>query len=94
MSAPLLEVRGLTAAYGRAQVLYGVSLVLGGGEVVALMGRNGAGKSTTLKAILGLVDRRAERLAFEGGTSPACPATASPASASATCPRSGASSPT
>ena len=67
MSAePLLEVRHLAASYGQAQVLFGVSLQLRAGEVVALVGRNGAGKSTTLKAIMGLVSARAERLAFKG----------------------------
>ncbi|MBB6309272.1 ABC transporter ATP-binding protein [Xanthobacter tagetidis] len=50
-----LEAQDLAAAYGRAQVLFGVSLALAPGEVLALVGRNGAGKSTTLKAIMGLV---------------------------------------
>jgi branched-chain amino acid transport system ATP-binding protein len=65
-SDPLLEVEGLSAAYGRAQVLFDVSLQVRSGEIVALLGRNGAGKSTTLKAIMGLVPRRARRLAFKG----------------------------
>jgi branched-chain amino acid transport system ATP-binding protein len=56
----LLEVRGLTAGYGRARVLFDVGLELGAGEVVMLAGRNGAGKSTTLKAIMGLVERAGE----------------------------------
>ena len=56
----LLEVRGLTAGYGRARVLFGVSLDVGAGEVVMLAGRNGAGKSTTLKAIMGLIERAGE----------------------------------
>jgi branched-chain amino acid transport system ATP-binding protein len=64
--APLLDARGLSAFYGRAQVLFGVSLALRAGEVVALLGRNGAGKSTTLKAVMGLVAREAERLVFAG----------------------------
>jgi branched-chain amino acid transport system ATP-binding protein len=64
--APLLDARGLSAFYGRAQVLFGVSLGLRAGEVVALLGRNGAGKSTTLKAVMGLVAREAERLVFAG----------------------------
>jgi branched-chain amino acid transport system ATP-binding protein len=64
--APLLDVRGLSAFYARAQVLFGVALELRRGEVVALLGRNGAGKSTTLKAIMGLVAREAEGLAFAG----------------------------
>ena len=53
----LLEVKGLHAGYGRANVLFDVSLQLAAGEVVMLAGRNGAGKSTTLKAIMGLVER-------------------------------------
>lgn len=60
----LLDVQELDAWYGAAQILRGVSLQVGRGEVVALMGRNGAGKSTTLKAVMGLVQRRAQRLAF------------------------------
>ena len=57
-TAPLLQVRGLNAWYGAAQILFDVSLQVGRGEVVALMGRNGAGKSTTLKALMGMVTRR------------------------------------
>ena len=56
----LLEVRNLTAGYGRARVLYDAELELGAGEVVMLTGRNGAGKSTTLKAIMGLIGRAGE----------------------------------
>jgi len=66
VSAPLLEVRDLHAWYGRAHILMGVDLTVGRGEVVALMGRNGAGKSTTLKGIMGLVDRRQGHVAFAG----------------------------
>lgn len=51
----MLEVRGLNAAYGRAHILFDVDLRVAGGEVVVLLGRNGAGKSTTLKALIGLV---------------------------------------
>ena len=51
---PLLELRGLDVFYGRAQILFAVDLSLARGEVVALLGRNGAGKSTTLKSIIGL----------------------------------------
>ena len=57
-TAPLLQVQGLNAWYGAAQILFDVSLQVGRGEVVALMGRNGAGKSTTLKALMGMVTRR------------------------------------
>jgi branched-chain amino acid transport system ATP-binding protein len=55
-----LEVRGLNAGYGRAQVLFDVGLQVERGEVVALLGRNGAGKSTTLKAIMGLLPATGE----------------------------------
>ena len=57
-SVSLLQVQGLNAWYGAAQILFDVSLQVGRGEVVALMGRNGAGKSTTLKALMGMVTRR------------------------------------
>jgi len=61
-----LEVRGLRAGYGRAQVLFDVDLEVEAGEVVALLGRNGAGKSTTLKAIMGLVRPTAGDVKFDG----------------------------
>ena len=54
----LLEAKSLCAWYGQAQILYDVDLEVRRGEVVALMGRNGAGKSTTLKAIIGMTPRR------------------------------------
>ncbi len=53
---PRLEVRGLRAWYGKSQVLHGVDFNVGAGEVVALLGRNGSGRSTTAKALFGLVD--------------------------------------
>jgi branched-chain amino acid transport system ATP-binding protein len=62
----ILNVDGLDAAYGRAQVLFGVSLSLDRGETVALMGRNGAGKSSTLKAVMGLLPARAGSIQFAG----------------------------
>jgi branched-chain amino acid transport system ATP-binding protein len=62
----ILTVEGLSAWYGAAQILYDLDLEVGRGEVVALMGRNGAGKSTTLKAIMGLVGRRRGRVCFDG----------------------------
>ncbi|KAA0678830.1 ABC transporter ATP-binding protein [Roseomonas genomospecies 6] len=63
---PLLTVRGLQAWYGRAHILTGVDLTVDRGEVVALMGRNGTGKTTAMKAIMGLLDRRAGSVAFDG----------------------------
>jgi len=61
MSQPLLSVQGLNAWYGAAQILFGVGLDVQRGEVVALMGRNGAGKSTTLKALMGLLGQNGLR---------------------------------
>jgi branched-chain amino acid transport system ATP-binding protein len=66
MSEAILEVEKLDAFYGQAQILFEVSLKLRRGEIVALMGRNGAGKSTTLKAIMGLVPLRAAKVQFAG----------------------------
>jgi branched-chain amino acid transport system ATP-binding protein len=66
MAEIVLEVERLRAGYGPAEILFGVSLRLARGEVAALMGRNGAGKSTTLKAIMGLVPPRAGRVRFAG----------------------------
>jgi branched-chain amino acid transport system ATP-binding protein len=70
----MLEVRRLSAGYGRARVLFDVDLEVRAGEVVALLGRNGAGKSTTLKAIMGLVVPSAGEVIFEkrklGGLEP------------------------
>lgn len=62
----MLEVKALNAAYGRAQVLYNVDLRLDAGEVAVLLGRNGAGKSTTLKAIMALVRPTSGEIRFEG----------------------------
>src|SRR5689334_16769243 len=62
----MLEVRGLEAGYGRARVLFGVALEVARGEVAVLFGRNGAGKSTTLKAIMGLVRPRGGEVRFDG----------------------------
>ena len=56
MSAPLLQVANLQAYYGKSHVLRGVDLTVGEGEIVCLLGRNGVGRSTTAKAIMGLVD--------------------------------------
>lgn len=66
MAEPVLQVDGLKAGYGPAEVLFGVTLTLHRGEVAALMGRNGAGKSTTMKAIMGLLAPRGGRVRFDG----------------------------
>lgn len=65
-SETLLDVHQLNAWYGGAQILFDVALTVGRGEVVALMGRNGAGKSTTLKAIMGLLAKRKGSVRFMG----------------------------
>ena len=62
----LLEANALCAWYGAAQILYDVDLHVNRGEVVALMGRNGAGKSTTLKALMGLLPKRKGTIRFLG----------------------------
>jgi branched-chain amino acid transport system ATP-binding protein len=62
----MLELRRLSAGYGRAQVLFDLELELRAGEVAVLAGRNGAGKSTTLKAIMGLVTASSGEVIFQG----------------------------
>jgi branched-chain amino acid transport system ATP-binding protein len=64
--APLLEIRDLEAGYGRSQVLFGVSLDIALGEMVTLMGRNGMGKTTTVRAIMGLTPAFAGVVRFAG----------------------------
>ena len=64
MASPLLSVASLNAWYGAAQILFDVSLQVRRGEVVALMGRNGAGKSTTMKALMGLLEARTGTVHF------------------------------
>ena len=66
MGAPLLSVRGLAAWYGESQILHGVDFDVPAGEVVTLLGRNGAGKSTTLKSIMGVLPRREGSIVFDG----------------------------
>ena len=64
--APLLEVQDLQAAYGSSQVLFGISLAVQAGEVVTLIGRNGMGKTTTVKSVMGLLRPTAGRVAMAG----------------------------
>jgi branched-chain amino acid transport system ATP-binding protein len=65
MSA-LLEIEGLEVAYGESQVLFGVDLAIGTGEVATLLGRNGMGKTTTVRALCGLAPVRAGRIRLMG----------------------------
>jgi branched-chain amino acid transport system ATP-binding protein len=62
----MLEVSGLNARYGRAHILYDVAFGIGAGEALVLLGRNGAGKSTTLKTLMGLVRPSAGSIRFAG----------------------------
>jgi branched-chain amino acid transport system ATP-binding protein len=63
---PLVKVEDVHTYYGKSHILHGVSLEVGTGEVVGLLGRNGVGKSTTLKTIMGLVHPSRGRVLFEG----------------------------
>ena len=69
----MLTLTDVHAHYGKSHVLHGVSLRVGPGEVVGILGRNGVGKSTTLKTILGLVRASAGRVVFEGRDVTAAP---------------------
>ncbi len=62
----MLAVEALETAYGQSQVLFGVSLVVRAGEVVALLGRNGMGKTTTVRSIMGMVRTRGGEIALDG----------------------------
>jgi len=63
---PMLAVKGLEAWYGESHVLHGVSFGVQSGEVVTLLGRNGVGKTTTLKSIMGIVGQTSGSVRFEG----------------------------
>src|SRR5882672_1569473 len=65
-AARLLEVDGVETCYGLSQVLFGLSLQVRSGEMVALMGRNGMGKTTTIRSIMGLTPARAGVIRFAG----------------------------
>jgi len=67
MASPaLLEVENIETCYGRSQVLFGISLAIAAGEVVSLMGRNGMGKTTTVRSIMGLTPAMAGAIRFDG----------------------------
>jgi branched-chain amino acid transport system ATP-binding protein len=66
LGVPLLRVQGLQAWYGESHILHGVDFEVRRGEVVTLLGRNGVGKTTTLKSIMGIVGRRQGSVVFDG----------------------------
>ncbi len=65
-AAPMLEIAGLQAWYGESHILHGVDLTVREGEVVTVLGRNGAGRTTTMRAIMGLVDTRKGSIRVHG----------------------------
>jgi branched-chain amino acid transport system ATP-binding protein len=67
MAEPVLALDDVETYYGLSQVLFGVSLAVAPGEMVTLMGRNGMGKTTTVRSIMGLTRARAGRIRFDGG---------------------------
>src|ERR1700751_2961705 len=73
---PLLETRNLRAFYGDFQALYGIDTSLEAGETIAIIGANGAGKSTYLKAVAGLIRREADSILLDGPAIGALPAAA------------------
>jgi branched-chain amino acid transport system ATP-binding protein len=74
MSTPLLQLQGLSVRYGSVQALSGIDLTVHQGELVTLLGSNGAGKSTTLRAISALVPASAGQILWRGGPLAAVPA--------------------
>ena len=66
MAAPLLRTSGLNAWYGESHVLHGVDIEIAEGELITLLGRNGAGRTTTLRAIMGMVSRRTGSVTIRG----------------------------
>ena len=65
-AAPMFEVRNLSAAYGQNQVLHGIDLSVGRGEIVVLVGRNGMGKSTLMKSLIGVMPARSGQIFVDG----------------------------
>jgi len=82
----MLAVKELEAWYGESHILHGVTFEVHAGEVVTLLGRNGVGKTTTLKSIMGIVDRRSGSVRFEGRETIAMPSDAIARAGVAFCP--------
>ena len=90
---PLLAINNLEAWYGESHILHGVTFDVQPGEVVTLLGRNGVGKTTTLKAIMGIVEKRTGSVRLEDRELTKLPPMQSRAPASLFAPRSARSSP-
>jgi branched-chain amino acid transport system ATP-binding protein len=73
-TATMLDVSGVTAGYGRTMIVRDVSLAIGSGEIVAIVGRNGVGKTTLMQAIIGLLPLAKGSIALEGKTISSAPA--------------------
>src|SRR5215475_10987388 len=73
MADALLDVDGIETCYGQSQVLFGLSLAIKAGEMVSLMGRNGMGKTTTVRSIMGLTPARSGAIRFGGEETRALP---------------------
>jgi branched-chain amino acid transport system ATP-binding protein len=82
----MLAVKELEAWYGESHILHGVTFEVHAGEVVTLLGRNGVGKTTTLKSIMGMVDRRSGSVRFEGRETIGMPSDAIARAGIAFCP--------
>ena len=93
MAVPALEISGLHAWYGESHVLHGVDMVVQPGEVVTLLGRNGAGRTTTMRAVMGLTGARKGSIRVNGTETVSMPTHRIAHLASATAPRNAASSP-
>ena len=76
----LLEICDIATSYGLSQVLFGVSFAIDDGEVVTLMGRNGMGKTTTVRSLMGLIKPHGGEIRFRGSESTGYRRIASPAS--------------
>ncbi|HEY0420224.1 MAG TPA: ATP-binding cassette domain-containing protein, partial [Acetobacteraceae bacterium] len=66
MAERMLEVSGLRAGYGGTPILQGLDLAIGRGEIVAVIGRNGVGKTTLMKSLIGLLDATGGQIRFQG----------------------------
>ena len=74
MSAPIIEARGVSAGYGASQVLRGIDFAVHAGETIGLMGRNGMGKTTLIRTLLGLLPAQCGSVLLDGADAAALPA--------------------